>query len=126
MDQELKHYLEAMESRMTDRLENRIGSIFTLVTEVKESLERQIENVANRFDAQAIRLDRQSAMLQTGARWTNRMIAWSEKVDVSLDKRIQEIGEVRSRLEKLDGGVRSEDRQLPAYSPLWSEPGQRN
>src|ERR1035437_9751726 len=106
MDQELKHYLEAMESRMTDRLENRIGSIFTLVTEVKESLERQIENVANRFDAQAIRLDRQSAMLQTGARWTNRMIAWSEKVDVSLDKRIQEIGEVRSRLEKLDGGAK--------------------
>lgn len=106
MDQELKHYLEAMESRMTDRLENRIGSIFTLVTEVKESLERQIENVANRFDAQAIRLDRQAAMLQTGARWTNRMIAWSEKVDVSLDKRIQEIGEVRSRLEKLDGGAK--------------------
>jgi hypothetical protein len=102
MDQELKQYLEAMESRMTDRLEHRIGSIFTLVTEVKESLERQIENVASRFDAQAVRLDRQAALLQTGARWTNRMIAWSEKVDVSLDKRIQEIGEMRSRLEKFE------------------------
>ena len=78
----------------------------TLLTDVKESLERQIENVASRFDAQAIRLDRQAAMLQTGARWTNRMIAWSEKVDVSLDKRIQEIGELRSRAEKLEGGAK--------------------
>jgi hypothetical protein len=106
MDQELKQYLEAMESRMTDRLENRIGSIFTLVTEVKESLERQIEHLDNRFDAQAIRLDRQAAMLQTGARWTNRMIAWSEKVDVQLDKRIQELGELGSRVDRLDRGAK--------------------
>ena len=34
------------------------------------------------------------------------MIAWAEKVDVSLDKRIQEIGELRSRVEKLDGGAK--------------------
>jgi hypothetical protein len=99
MDQELKQYLEAMESRMDHRM-------VTLLTDVKESLERQIENVTSRFDAQAIRLDRQAAMLQTGARWTNRMIAWSEKVDVSLDKRIQEIGELRSRAEKLEGGTK--------------------
>jgi hypothetical protein len=98
MDQELKQYLEAMESRMDHRM-------VTLVTEVKESLERQIEGVANRFDAQAIRLDRQAAMLQTGARWTNRMIAWSEKVDVAHDKRIQELGELRTRVEKLEGGA---------------------
>ena len=99
MDQELKLYLEAMESRMDHRM-------VTLLTDVKESLERQIENVASRFDAQAVRLDRQAALLQTGARWTNRMIAWSEKVDVSLDKRIQEIGELRSRVEKFGGGAK--------------------
>jgi hypothetical protein len=57
-----------MESRMV-----------TLVTDVKESLERQIENLSSRFDAQAMRLDRQAAMLQTGARWTNRMIAWMSR-----------------------------------------------
>lgn len=34
------------------------------------------------------------------------MIAWSEKVDVSLDKRIQEIGELRNRLEKFEGGAK--------------------
>jgi hypothetical protein len=99
MDQELKIYLQAMESRMDHRM-------VTLVTEVKESLERQIEGVASRFDAQAIRLDRQAAMLQTGARWTNRMIAWSEKVDVAHDKRIQELGELRTRVEKLEGGAK--------------------
>jgi hypothetical protein len=78
MDQELKQYLEAMESRMDNRM-------VTLLTEVKESLERQIEHLSSRFDAQAMRLDRQAAMLQTGARWTNRMIAWSEKVDVQFE-----------------------------------------
>jgi hypothetical protein len=110
MDQELKQYLEAMESRIDARMEARLGAteerMVTLMTSVKESLERQIDGVTSRFDAQAIRLDRQAAMLQTGARWTNRMIAWSEKVDVSLDKRIQEIGEVRSRLDKLEGGAK--------------------
>jgi hypothetical protein len=79
MDQALKQYLESMESRMDHRM-------VTLLTDVKESLERQIEHLSSRFDAQAIRLDRQAAMLQTGARWTNRM-------DVSVDKRTQEIGE---------------------------------
>jgi hypothetical protein len=99
MDQELRQYLQAMESRMDNRM-------VTLLTDVKESLERQIEHLSSRFDAQAMRLDRQAAMLQTGARWTNRMIAWSEKVDVSLEKRIQEIGQIRSRVEKLDGGAK--------------------
>lgn len=94
MDQELKQYLEAMESRLETRIGGTESRMVTLLTDVKESLERQIENLSSRFDAQAIRLDRQAAMLQTGSRWTNRMIAWSEKVDVQLDKRIQEIGEV--------------------------------
>jgi uncharacterized protein YicC (UPF0701 family) len=99
MDQELKHYLEAMESRMDHRM-------VTLLTDVKESLERRIEPLTSRFDAQATRLDRQAALLQTGARWTNRMVAWAEKVDVAHEKRIQEIGEVRGRLEKLEGGAK--------------------
>src|SRR5208282_4705775 len=101
MDQELKQCLEAMESRMDNRMDGTEARIVTLVTEVKESLERQIENLSSRFDAQAMRLDRQAALLQTGARWTNRMIAWSERVDVQFDKRIQEIGELRSRVDRL-------------------------
>jgi hypothetical protein len=100
MDQELKQYLEAMESRLETRIGGTESRMVTLLTDVKESLERQIENLSSRFDAQAIRLDRQAAMLQTGARWTNRMIAWSEKVDVEMGKRIQDIGEVRSRVDR--------------------------
>jgi hypothetical protein len=76
MDQELKQYLDAMESRMEARLGATDERMVTLMTSVKESLERQIEHLDSRFDAQAMRLDRQAAMLQTGARWTNRMIAW--------------------------------------------------
>jgi len=59
MEQELRQYLEAMESRMDqesrkhlDAMEVRMGNrMVTLLTDVKESLERQIENVASRFDA---------------------------------------------------------------------------
>ena len=106
MDQELKQYLKAMEGRLETRMDGTEARIVTLVTDVKESLERQIENLSSRFDAQAIRLDREAAMLQTGARWTNRMIAWSEKVDVEMGKRIQEVGEMRGRVERLDRGAK--------------------
>jgi hypothetical protein len=106
MDQELKQYLDAMESRIDSRSKATEEHMVTLMTSVKESLERQIEGVASRFDAQAIRLDRQAALLQTGARWTNRMIAWAEKVDVALEKRIQEIGDVRRRVDRIEGGAK--------------------
>ena len=103
MDQELKHYLEAMESRMDNRM-------VTLLTEVKESLERQMhtgfEEVATRFETQGNRLDRQAALIQAGSRWTNRMNEWAERVDVALDKKDQEISELRDRLKKIEGGTR--------------------
>jgi hypothetical protein len=99
MDQELKQHLEAMESRMV-----------TLMTEVKESLERQMhtgfEEVATRFETQGNRLDRQAALIQTGSRWTNRMNDWAERVDIALDKKDQEISELRDRVKKIEGGAK--------------------
>jgi hypothetical protein len=99
MDQELRQHLEAMETRMV-----------TLMTEVKESLERQIrtgfEEVATRFETQGNRLDRQAALIQTGSRWTNRMNDWAERVDIALDKKDQEISELRDRLKKIEGGAK--------------------
>lgn len=96
MEPELEQRLDAMEKRLV-----------TLVTDVKESIERQIntgfEEMASRFDTQSNRLDRQAALIQTGSRWTNRMNDWAENVDVSLDKKSQEIAELRSRLEKIEG-----------------------
>ena len=103
MDPELKQYLERMETGT----ETKFKSMNTLLTDMKESLERQMnagfEDMASRFDAQSNRLDRQAALIQTGARWTNRMNDWAENVDVALDKRTQEIAELRARLEKLEG-----------------------
>ncbi len=96
MEPELEQRLDAMEKRLV-----------TLVTDVKESIERQMntgfEEMASRFDTQSNRLDRQAALIQTGSRWTNRMNDWAENVDVSLDKKNQEIAELRSRLEKIEG-----------------------
>ncbi|HEV1284719.1 MAG TPA: hypothetical protein VNU44_05390 [Bryobacteraceae bacterium] len=97
MDQDLKQHLEAMESRMV-----------TLMTEVKESLERQMhtgfEDVATRFETQGNRLDRQAALIQTGSRWTNRMNDWAERVDIALDKKDLEISELRDRLKRIEDG----------------------
>jgi hypothetical protein len=98
MDIELKQHLDAMEARSV-----------RLATDLKESLERQMhtgfEDMATRFDTQSNRLDRQAALIQTGSRWTNRMNDWAENVDVALEKKSQEIAELRIRLEKIEGGA---------------------
>jgi hypothetical protein len=82
------------------------ASILSRLTDVKESLEREMnlgfEDMASRFDAQSKRLDRQAAMIQTGTRWTNRMNDWAENVDIVQEKTVQEIAELRARLEKLE------------------------
>jgi hypothetical protein len=86
-----------------------------LVIDVKESLEREMNTrfdevnrrfdaVDARFDAQANRLDRQAAIIQSGARWSARMTAWSEKIDVSLDTKNKEIIDLNKRIDKKDGG----------------------
>jgi len=133
MDIELRQHLDAMEARIEARsvklntdlkqdlerqitdvkegLERQIKALearsVRLTTDLKESLERQIntgfEDMASRFDAQSMRLDRQAALIQAGSRWTNRMNDWAENVDVALEKKSQEIAELRTRLEKIDG-----------------------
>src|SRR6266436_877300 len=64
-------------------------SLSHLITNVKESLEREIrsnlEIMVGRFDSQAARLDRQGGLLLTGSRWTARMNEWPEKVDGLLE-----------------------------------------
>ncbi len=117
MDIELKQHLDSMEARsvrlttdLKENLERQIHSLEALTTDLKESLERQIhagfEDMATRFDTQSNRLDRQAALIQTGSRWTNRMNDWAENVDVALEKKSQEIAELRIRLEKIEGGAK--------------------
>jgi len=85
-----------------------------LITDVKESLERELQNltremregfaqVNTRFDTQAARLDRHAALWQTGRRWSARMDDWAEKVDAALETKDREIKDLRMRLDKLEG-----------------------
>ena len=88
-------------------LEQRLsGAMLRLITDLKDSLERQIlsgfEDMAGRFDTQSTRLDRQAALIQTGSRWTNRMNEWAESIDSALARKDQELAELRSRIEKLE------------------------
>ena len=91
-----------MESWMDNRM-------VTLLTEVKRKAWcGMIEQLTNRFDAQAIRpWTVKQRLLQTGARWTNRMIAWAEKGGCFCPhKRIRgNRRQVRNRVEKLEGGA---------------------
>jgi hypothetical protein len=88
-----------------------------LITDLKESLERELQGVANsirqelregfaqvntRFDTQAVRLDRHAALWQTGRRWSGRMDDWAEKVDAALETKDREIADLRARLNKLE------------------------
>jgi hypothetical protein len=72
--------------------------VITLLTSMKESLERQMtagfNSLEARFDGQAARLDRHAALLQTGSRWVNRMNQWHERQDrmlADLQKRVAKL-----------------------------------
>jgi chromosome segregation ATPase len=91
-------------------------SLEKLIVDVKESLERELAGIRQdvqqvqqsivqlngRFDTQAARLERHAGLWQTGARWSNRMDTWAEKVDASLEAKDREIGELRERLQRLE------------------------
>jgi chromosome segregation ATPase len=80
-----------------------------LMTDYMESIEREIKDVhaslariETRLDTQAIRLDRQGALLQVGSRWTTRMNGWAERVDRALESKDRELSDLRTRIEKLE------------------------
>jgi predicted RNase H-like nuclease (RuvC/YqgF family) len=109
MDQDLREYLDALKTNLDQRFVN----TERLITDVKESLERQIGDleremrdgfaqVNTRFDTQAIRLDRHAALWQTGRRWSGKMDDWAEKLDQALETKDREIAELRGRIEKLE------------------------
>jgi len=110
MDAELRQYLEAMEGR----LQNKIGAseerMVQLITDVKESLERQMtsgfSDINHRLDVQSTRLDRQASLIQVGSRWSTRMVTWSDRVDRDLEKKTQEISDLRRRVDRLEGGAK--------------------
>jgi hypothetical protein len=90
------------------------SDLVSLITDVKESLERELGSlrhemregfaqVNSRLDAQALRLERQGMLWQTGRRWGARMDDWADKMDAALEVRDREIAELRARIVKLEG-----------------------
>lgn len=88
-----------------------------LLTDIKESLERQLDGVdrkitdfqneiRTRFDDQAARMDRQAGILRAGTTWSKRMDDWAEKVDLDAkDRQISELTERIRRLEEKRAGL---------------------
>jgi hypothetical protein len=83
---------------------------FQLVTDVKESLERElavlqtdIRGTNIRLDNMSARLDRQDGWLRAGARRIGTIEAWAAKVDKALDVKDVQIADLRKRLDKSDG-----------------------
>lgn len=77
-----------------------------LLTDVKESLEREIhafrDEMRGRFDTQAARLERHAGYWRTGQLWSVRMDEWAAKVDVLLETKDRQITELRDRLSALE------------------------
>ncbi len=85
------------------------NNIETLLIDIKESLERDMALLNNRFDAfdarfdnQTTRLERHAGLLQTGNRWVSRMNRWAEKVDTALAQKDRQILDLTKRLEELE------------------------
>jgi hypothetical protein len=81
------------------------NEIASLITSVKESLEREIhllgEGLFIRFDMQAARLE-QGALIQTGKGWKARMNEWAERIDLALEEKDKQIAELAARVAKLE------------------------
>ena len=96
------------------------SNIEQLLSDVNESLEREIQSlgkdihglarkidegfaqVNTRLDTQATRLDRHAGLWHTGSRWSAGMDVWAEKIDAAIEVKDREIAELRERLIKLE------------------------
>jgi hypothetical protein len=101
-------------------LRSDIKNLERLIIDYMESMDREFKDVRatlarieTRLDTQAIRLDRQGALLQAGSRWSTRMNGWAEKVDKTLDR---EISELKIRIEKLERRERPPSASGPPAS----------
>jgi hypothetical protein len=97
-----------------------IKNLERLIIDFRESVDREFKDVRatlarieTRLDTQAIRLDRQGALLQAGSRCRTRMNGWAERVDKILDR---EISELKIRIEKLEPRERPPEASGPPSS----------
>jgi hypothetical protein len=107
-------------NKVETALRSDIKNLERLIIDYMESMDREFKDVRatlarieTRLDTQAIRLDRQGALLQAGSRWSTRMNGWAEKVDKTLDR---EISELKIRIEKLERRERPPSASGPPAS----------
>jgi hypothetical protein len=87
------------------------GNLERLMTDIAESLGREIRSVGEkvdgltiRFDNQAIRMDHQFGLLEGGRRRIAQIDKSVERINKALEAKDREIAELRARVEKLEGG----------------------
>lgn len=91
--------IDALGERLANLIVDTAGQLHT-------QMQRGFQDVATRFEAQAARMDRQGALIQTGSRWTTRMNAWSERIDQALAERDRQIRALTERIENLEHRLR--------------------
>lgn len=89
-----------------------VDNVERLITDMKESLEREMGGLGREMrglrgrDDTSRRSGRKNGppgvLLQTGSRWSSRMNAWAERIDRSLELKDRESAELRTRLDKLE------------------------
>jgi hypothetical protein len=77
-----------------------------LISGVSESLHREMHagftRMNERFDVIETRMNRHGGLIQTGARWTTRMSAWSEQIDRLLSERDKKSADLEQRIRNLE------------------------
>jgi len=91
MDEELKAYLEGMEQRAKQQSH----ALSTLIENVKESLERDIQSVGDRVDRMSARLDKIAA----GSHYVTRLVEWSEKQDRFQEDILKRVAALEARID---------------------------
>ena len=84
-----------------------------LISGVSDSLHREFvalqremhegfARLGERINQKETRLDRHGALLQTGARWSARMVKWTEDVDQKQEERDKRIADLEKRVRNLE------------------------
>ena len=82
-------------------------SLEVLITDLKESLEREIhagfESINARFDLQAARLEHQTMLRETGLQWSGGMDSWAAKIEAALETKDRQIADLARRIDEPNG-----------------------
>jgi hypothetical protein len=90
--------VQAVEQRLTAKIEASENRTVALVVEVKESLDREIQQLSGKVDRMSARL----AKIAAGAHYVTRLVEWSEKQDKFQEDFAQRLQSLEARVSKLE------------------------